>query len=59
MLAATITDFINEDVRQGGPRRSDRDLSWESKGLTFLGLSFPTCTIIRIMVFFFQIVTTI
>lgn len=27
MLAATITDFINEDVRQDGPKRPDRE-SW-------------------------------
>lgn len=27
LLAATITDSINEDVRQDGPIRSHRDMS--------------------------------
>lgn len=53
MLSATITDFINEDVRQGGAIRSDRDLRQESKRFTFWGLSFSTCTIIRIHGFLF------
>lgn len=48
MLAATITDFVNGDVGQGGSIRSDKNLSQKSKGLTFLALSFLTRSLIKI-----------